>query len=68
MAEQLECYIGRTACCQNAVACLVDSPDLAMNMRTIADWVREGLHVERVPLSQIQSGEIPLRRCQCWGG
>jgi hypothetical protein len=55
-------YIGRCPCCGNVPAVSVDVPeDAKRTAKYVAEMVRSGLSVERIPLSEVKG--IQLRRC-----
>ena len=62
--SEVMCYIGRTACCGNLVAVTVDTPASKKHTaRDVAQWIRDGLTIERVSLETFRG--LKMQRCTC---
>lgn len=60
MSENGMAYIGRCPGCQNIVMGIVDDPEYKKDIaKQVADGIKNGLQVERVPLP------VKFARCKC---
>jgi len=62
--SEVYCYIGRQPSCGSVVAVTVDTADSKKRTaRYIAEWIREGMAIERVSLETFRG--LKMQRCTC---